>query len=272
MLGFVIRHHGNEWVNFVESETRPGTTTRSVLSAIANGSINPNELDSTLRGRLSDFMNMRLPSHWRTTKCLAELRAHLQAPSSQLIDYGFKLTQVLSPHERLPSTDARSRTQPDQLAILEALGAELVLVETGLAREIGLAHHLIRVEGEILWVVAGATYFSPMLAALTLKRLVASFVNEPRFALYSDGAYSFLYRTSALNQLVDDGASLTNDINQHARLLQAAGFRCGTAPNRDHVLGHLEPLFGGEAEAYENEKRPSRSSQGGFLRRLLGRD
>jgi hypothetical protein len=272
MLGFVIRHHRDEWANFVEAETREGTTTPSQLSAVANGAVDPNELATTLRERLSEFMNMRLPSHWRTTKCLAELREHLQEPLSQIVDYGFELTQILSPRERLPSTDARSRTRSEQLATLEALGAEIVLVETGLAGEIGLAQHLMRVKGHILWLVAGATHFLAPLAALTLKQAIGQFRSQPQLALYTDGAYSFLYRTSALNHLVDDGALLTNDVNHHARLLQAAGFRCGRAPSLDYVLSHLEPLYGGEVAAYETRERPSAPSRPGLFRRLLGRD
>ena len=266
-VAFVIRHHSDEWKNFSNRMQLHSRLTATTRRRIESGDV-PEDLDASLHDELHAFINLRLPYHWRTVKSLADLRQELTGPMAQVCDYGFQLTQIITPYERAPSDNVQSQTQSDNFRSIEALGAELALIETGLTRKLGLAQHLPRVKGELLWIIAGGTHFDAMHVILAMKRVISAFRSDPRLAFYSDDAYSFIYRTSALWELHEDGQDFGTDWSQAAHLLEAAGYRCSQAPDQFGSLSELEPLYGGEEPG--SRIRPAARRRGLFAR-IFGR-
>jgi hypothetical protein len=179
-------------------------------------------------------MTCRLPCHARTLQDLMRLKELLERPSQTAMG-GFRILEVLWPREQGPSEDGSA----ERLA--QSLGARVIPVPTEAPRLLDLLHFLPEIHGDYVWILPGCTHVSP-LVSMNLPRVKRSFDGQPKCAVYTDNAGSFIYRVSALRAVAAD-ASGTKDV--HA-LLKAAGFTAVADSSPAAALCELEEEYGGK--------------------------
>jgi hypothetical protein len=77
----VIRLHPRQWENFVDRLKSSNSTTSDVWDRLLQGDLSV--MRDNVEKHIEEFMNMRLPTHWRTLHDLADLRRYLNDPSMQ---------------------------------------------------------------------------------------------------------------------------------------------------------------------------------------------
>ena len=86
----VIRSFPEQWQGFVSDMRRDLAVPPLIIEQLLAGNLNTE--DPTVRSKIEDFINNRLPGHVRTIKALAELHGEL----GQAIG-GFDLPQIIWP-------------------------------------------------------------------------------------------------------------------------------------------------------------------------------
>ena len=252
-LQFLIRHHPDEWKNFGERVGKDlGFEESDHKRLIAQDPALINR--SQIVPHITRWANMRLPAHWRTLHCLSELRSSLtQAPMSL---FGLSLKQIIWPREKNPSCDDSAER------IAAEIGAEVVSLSTGIVRELDFRQFTPMIKAEYLWIVPGGSSFMCAMTEMSLHRIFTAMRACPTAALYSDGAYSMIYRTSALQSAAEHvpGAILT-----HAFLCsiwERMCFSCIGDRDPEHPLCEIEKIYGG---TYPFPKPPGLTSWFGRL-------
>src|SRR5262249_54761238 len=151
---------------------------------------------------VEEFMNMRLPTHWRTLRGLSDLRKYLGDASMQAM-YGCVISEIVWPREPHPS-DIRG---PEELA--RKMGITLMTPPVGSSRELEMAWLLPKISGKFLWMVPGGTTVESTLTAMSLRRVIGHMEQNPKRAFYSDGSMSIIFRVDALRNVVRAGHRLS---------------------------------------------------------------
>ena len=76
-------------------------------------------------------------------------------------------------------------------------------LSTGIVREMDFRRFIPLIKAEYLWIVPGGSSFMGAMTEMSLQRIFQSMRTHPTTALYSDGAYSMIYRTSALQSAAE---------------------------------------------------------------------
>lgn len=255
-LQFLIRFHPNEWKNFSErvgEELRLSESERKRLVAQDPALMNNSEIGP----RITQCANMRLPSQWRTLNCLSKLRASLTREPMSL--FGLRLQEIIWPREKNPLGDDSA----ERMAL--EMGAEVVSLSTGIARELDLRRFIPLIKAEYLWIVPGGSSFMGAMTEMSLQRIFQSMRACPTAALYSDGSYSMIYRTSALQSAAErvPEAVLTHSLL--CSIWERMGFSCLGDRDPEHPLCEIEKIYGG---TYPFPKPPGPKS---WLGRLFAR-
>ena len=82
---------------------------------------------------------------------------------------------------------------------------------------------------------------APMTAIL-LAEIMTFFSEWPDLALFFDNAYSTIYRTEALRDVVKRGYALPNEVHEQGLLFQQCGYK---AHAQEMALVELEAIYGG---------------------------
>lgn len=232
----VIRNHPQEWRICVERlETEFGISTDSAYR-LRSGHLEV--ADPGMREQIMRFMNHRLPTRGRTLQDLAELRDTVKDLRYQS---GFDLVEILWPRERNPSGDQSAER------MAESMGAKVIQLPTGLPRAMDLASMLPHISGEFVWLVPGGTKLMPPLVVLSLERVLRHLTGSPRRALYTDNAFSIIYRVAALKELLRSGKTLPADLREMGRLMRESGYELAVDHDDNSVLCDLEEVYGGRS-------------------------
>ncbi len=261
----VIRNHPQEWRNCVERLGNDFGVSEAVCARLLRGEVSAVS-DEAAQDQIEGFMNFRLPSHGRTLQGLAELREALRAPRlGKFVQ--IELTEIIWPWQG-PPRDPRAES------LAESLGVIVVDFDTAEAGPIDLESLLDHVHGDFLWVLPGGTRVWGAMAVMALTRVLRTFQERPKMALYSDQHYSQIYRTEALRALLKAGKALSADARENGRLLQEADFGIAADDERMHALAELEPLYGGPPDDFPQSlaggKTSRHTARGSWWRRLLG--
>jgi hypothetical protein len=237
LFQLVIRNHPREWRNCVERLTSDFGVSSDQAGALLKGQLEVIQ-DAKVRNQIERFMNSRLPSHSRTFRCLKKLRDDLQS-EPYLSTSNYEIIEILWPRQRDPSGDQTV----EKLAA--GLGVNVIPTPTDGSLQLNLADFLPHIHGQFLWLVPGGTKFMSAITALQLDRVMRYFQQMPRGAMYLDSAFSIIYRTSALSDLVGRGQYLSPESREMARNLDLAGYKFAADDDPEDALCELEPEYGG---------------------------
>lgn len=235
LLQFLIRYHPIEWKNFVE---RVGD--KQGLSASDRKQLleDPKDLKRPLLIKeVEKWANMRLPVHMRTLYCLSELRSSLSKEPMKV--FGLQMVQIIWPREKNPSGDDSAER------MAASMGVEIVGIRTGTPREIDFRTIIPMVTGEYLWIVPGGSSFMSAMTAMSLQRIFRSMHADQSVAVYSDGAFSMIYRMTALRSLCNEKQVAELTLSSLNKLLAQRHFSCIGDRDPDHPLCEIERIYGG---------------------------
>jgi hypothetical protein len=196
-------------------------------------------MDPAIHKEIEKFLNYRLPSHGRTLQGLAEIRDGLLEPGGINQLWQLQLSEILWPRQKNPSGDMGAEK------FATSLGVTVHTIDTkNPGRFDLLGSFLNHVHGEYLWILPGGSRLSGPLTIMSLARVIRSFQENPKLALYSDSSYSYIYRTSALRELMAKGSTFSPELRDNARMLQEAGYQL--AVDKNHDLVEIESIYGGK--------------------------
>lgn len=230
----VIRSFPEQWRGFVAEIRSDLAVPPSTIEQLLAGNLNAEDL--TVRSKVEDFINNRLPGHVRTIKALAELHGEL----GQAIG-GFDLSQIMWPSQRYAAGETAGQ------AYAKVRGVQVILSPAQAIEPLDLIPLVPFIKGQFAWLVPVGSRLEPFVVAIQLNRTLRMFASDQELAMYFDGLYSTIYRLSVLTELAERGERLSPDPGQNARLLEAAGYK---AISVDPPLPfcHLESLYGGRQE------------------------
>jgi len=234
MAQLVIRNHPHEWRNFLEHMQEVvglSSSERARLTRDGPGGVT----DPRLQNEVERFMNHRLPCHGRTIEGLANLRQQLEKPL-QLMMAGFRIIEILWPRQEGPSPNAAADR------VTESFGARIISISGASSRVLDLFSTLEEIHGAYVWIVPGCTQIWPE-KSICLVRVKRCFDADPRCALYTDNAGSFIYRVSSLHAVRPAHDTSGADVN---RLLQRAGYTVVGDHEPAARLCNLEKEYGGD--------------------------
>jgi hypothetical protein len=234
MAELVIRNHRQEWLNLADRLRREFHVSEDVYSRLRAAQWHT-AADPAVRREIEWWMNMRLPTHGRTLRGLAELRDDMRGPMGQI--WQLELVDIIWPRQNDPS----GNTDAEQLA--ESLG--VIYAGAPQAGPLDIGSLLRYVHGDYLWILPGGTLLSPV-TTMALLRVLRAFHDNGQLALYYDRGHSMIYRTAALQALLSASRTLSADLRENARMLQEAGFELAANDDPRVSLVELEPLYGGE--------------------------
>ena len=258
-IHFLVRHQPDQWNNMIEylkNDLKVSEHNCSLLRSLQLDEIK----DPVIESKIEGWANWRLPTHSRTLMSLNELRERIQEEENnpKFADMTpFRLEQILWPREKNPFGD----TSAEKWAA--DMGAEVIPLEAGRARELDLSVFLPRIKGTYLWILPGGSKFMRSLVMSSLRRVLLYMDGDPRTGMYFDGSYSFICRVSALRQAAGIDGTLPANFGYLAGALKEAGFLFSQDTDRDSQLCEIEKIYGGDYPF----PRPDRS---GWLRRLFG--
>lgn len=232
----VIRFHRQEWRNFTDRLRQTGVASDVVYAQLRQGILG--STGSEVSQRIEEFMNLRMPTHWRTMHQLAALRADSRRLGTQCL-MSFELTEIIWPREKDPSGD----TSAEILA--ERMGAKVIPWPTDAPRLMRLDHILSHLSGDYVWLLPGGTRIDSMMAAMSLERVMRYLSDSPMRSFYSDGADSLIYQVAALRNLADAGHPLPANSREMARLMQENGYEIAADDRPEAALCMLEEIYGG---------------------------
>jgi hypothetical protein len=163
------------------------------------------------------------------------MREQLEKPF-QVIMAGFRIIEILWPKQEGPTHDAAA----DRVA--QSFGARTIPMPSGGSRELDLFSMLDEIHGDYVWIVPGCTQIWPE-QSVGLLRVKRCFDAQPRCALYTDNAGSFIYRVSSLRAVRPASSTSSADVN---RLLQSGGYTVAADDEPAARLCHLEKEYGGD--------------------------
>ncbi len=255
-LQFLVRHHPQEWDNFVAYIRKElGVSTRicDQLRTLNTQNVD----DPIVISQCEQWVNHRLPCHYRTLKSLSDLRELMR--DTTLNWSGMELTQILCPRERNPTGDSSAER------MFSEMGAEVMSLDAGSNREMDYAEILPRVKGRYLWLVPGGSRFMAPLVAMSLQRVFSQMESDSSMAVYFDGSYSLIYRVSALKEATAKAGSMRLNQENTTRILQQASYSCCGDHDPDCALCEIEAIYGG------NYPFPRPVGRQSWLRRLFDR-
>jgi hypothetical protein len=230
----VIRCFPEQWRGLLADMSRDLAVPHSTIEQLLAGKLDVEDL--TVRSKVEDFINNRLPGHVRTIKSLAELHGEL----GQAIG-GFDLPQILWPSERYAAGETAGQ------AYAKARGVEVLFSAAGWAEPFDLIPLLPFIKGQFAWLVPLGSRLEPFAVAMQLNRTLRMFASDPALSLYFDGLYSIIYRVSALTEVTGHPDHLPHDPDRITRLLEDAGYKV-TGADPPVPFCHLEAMYGGKQQ------------------------
>jgi len=231
----VIRNFPEQWRSFVD-EMRDGfSVPLSTSEQLLAGRLDAADL--TVRAKIEDFINNRLPGYVRTIKALAELQGEL----GQAIG-GFGLQQILWPLERHSGGETAGQVYA------KTRGVEVISLPAGSQGPLELVPLLPFIRGQFAWMVPVGSRIEPFAVAIQLNRTLRMFATDQSLAMYSDGLYSVIYRVGALVELAQRGEKPSAESALNVSLLEAAGYKVLRGADPPIPLCYLEVLYGGKQE------------------------
>jgi hypothetical protein len=231
----VLRNFPEQWRGFVAEMRTDLAVPPSTIEQLMAGNLSAD--DFTVRGKIEDFINNRLPGHVRTIKALAELHGEL----GQAIG-GFDLSQITWPSERFAGGETAGQ------AYAKVRGIQVILSPAEAIEPLDLIPLLPLIKGQFVWQVPIGSRLEPFVVAIQINRTLRSFASDQTLAMYFDGLYSTIYRLSALADLAERGEQLWSDPFRNARLLHQAGYKA-ISVDPPIPFCHLESLYGGRQES-----------------------
>jgi len=263
----VIRTHAYEWLNCIERLQEEFHASQELCSRLRKGDLAA-VVDPVVKRQIERFMNLRLPSHERTLRGLAEIQERLQEPGGLNQLWPLQLTEIIWPRQK----DTSGNTEAEKLAA--SLGVTVVAIDTLEPRPLDLGYLLKYVHGAYLWILPGGSRLSGPTTIMALSRVLRGFHENPKLALYSDQSYCMIYRTSALRTLIASGKTLSAELRDNARMLQEATFELAADNDPICRLVEVESLYGGPQDTLNkmhlSKRSSSRIGETSWWRRLLG--
>lgn len=254
-LQFLVRQHPDEWNNLIECMKRDFDVSAHTCNLLR--SLNTSAIDDPIvTSKIEQWANHRLPAHYRTLKSLSDLHESLKERPLDLM--GIDLVQILWPREKNPSGDKSAER------VASEMGAEVISLETGINREMDLAHFLPHVKGTYLWLMPGGSRFLAPMIAMSLRRILTYMESNPLVAVYFDGSYSLIYRVSALKEIASKTGIVPLNQQNITNMLREAGYSPCSDRGPECALCEIEQIYGG------NYPFPRPAEKRSWLRRLFG--
>ena len=230
---FVIRHHKNQWKNFTESMTEKLNLNNIERTILLNEDTNIQ--NEALQDEIMRFMNMRLPTHFRTIKDLAVIKKRVNRSDRAIgMIAPFQIGKIWFPKPRIDSQTKR---------LIEDLGVDVVNLGAE-GTTIDICHLSSEIGSDFIWFVPGGTRVS-FTTTLKLQRIIQSFEENAKYALYSDNHYSLIYRCSAINEASKKGYRMTGQTDNDGAIFKKMGYQPIVDHESEQALCELERIYGG---------------------------
>lgn len=234
MFQFLARNFPDEWSVFLERIKELPTTSKETFELLKQ--IKTTELkDLDLKNKLEHWANHKTPTIGRTINCLNSLKTTLT--KTPFCNSGINLIQILWPREKHPSGD----TKWEEWAI--SRGVDVVSLETGINLNLNLKTFFNKIIGEYLWLVPGGARFTAPLIADSLERILKYLHSNPKVAVYQDPLSSIIYKTHALNDLLNKRNSIPADPKICGEHLKQIGYSLSGDRNKEFILCDFESIY-----------------------------
>jgi hypothetical protein len=219
-----------EWREFVEELERNFTISvhdRNALEALFVSGIG----DDRLYRAIEAWKDDHIPTFARTFEQIASLRTRLRDQGSTI-----DIIQVLWPTETNASYPASVIRKAHSTKV------DIVPVEPN-SRQQCFADLLPRVRGEFLWSMPGGSRLQLSSVAASSERIFGQLARDLRLAMYFDGSYSAIWRTSALNTLAQVRGFIPADMRETAEELKKIGYKYVGDRAPESALCHFENVY-----------------------------
>jgi hypothetical protein len=231
LIQFYIRNNAEEWRTEVERMAQKFRLAPAMANALRSGKV---DAVPAVQAEIHRLVNDYTPRPLRTIRGLGELKTALgQLPQHRQFQF-----EILYPRQ----SSASAEMSPEAL---EKFGATAITLESINGSINPLLSH---VKGDLLWIVPGATKVVAANTVEKIERMVNYFDANSAAALYHDGLYSMILRTSACQKMAEQGQALPTNAEKLAQAIRAAGHKASRDSNKEDALCTLESEFGGPAK------------------------
>jgi hypothetical protein len=238
LFQFVIRHNRKSWGILVSESGLPSAVQQQLLA--------PNLTMRTTDPRAGELVRrwfaLKWPTELRTLQGLATIRKFMSTAPEH--PSRFVLSQILFLHDELETDD------PEYALFVRDLGVEMLPCPED--ESLALSTVLRRVNADYLWLVPGGCLIESSSVGISLAALLGSLNNDSRRAGFSDGAYSCLFRVSALRSLPTSFLNVKSLSNvETVKALLAKGFLVKQESQINVRLAQVEEIYGGTKDTEE---------------------